>query len=108
MTTFNEITETMVNVPYYHPDGDMYQIMIRIDPRSITITDMGDTNMRASIRLPCEDLLFIELAAIRNGLKYNNGEAYLSIAREEPFIYVIISQMIDFIKEVDNIIDEKI
>lgn len=92
--------------PFYHEDGDMYDIFLQespTEPGKIRICDYGMTLMRLSysydIDTPNKERIFYKILS-ENGLEYSNGNIYVDV--EAKHLYPMILQFAQTIGKISN------
>ena len=92
--------------PLYHPDGDMMDIFIKVNPSNpnyLTVCDCGLTLMRLSydfdIDTPNKQNILNTIIA-ENGAKFDNGD--ISITAKSEFLFMNILQMTQISAKIMN------
>lgn len=91
--------------PFYHPDGDMVNIFLKLEGSKFIIQDMGSTLMRLSYEFEIDTehkrKLFTEI--IKNyQVDESNGNLYI-IANKKEEIFPYVMQLITVITKVSNL-----
>lgn len=89
--------------PFYHEDGDMVDIYIRMLDDKIRVCDLGKTLMRLSysyeIDTPVKEKIFNQIIS-QNHVNEDNGNIHIDV--EDTNIYSAIMQLYQVIAKVSN------